>query len=223
LAKFVSTVEKGEFIMPANIKFGDFAIEWLEIVKSRMAKTTHDKYKGNLERHLLPYFKNDQMEKIHPLKIMKFYNCLKTEDVRLDGKKGGLVDRKIKDIHELLTLIYNDALTWEVITKSPMANVKAPKVVNKEIKIYQTEDIKPLIEALNKETVRNRIIIYLASFGMFRKGEITGIDWSDVLFNESKIKIQKSQIQTAGEIILKETKGNKIRIINLPDFVIDDL
>lgn len=79
-----------------------------------------------------------------------------------------------------------------------------------------------LLELLEEAPVKYKTMIYLALFGGMRLGELAGLEWSDIDFDNKILKISKASQYLPGEGTFgKDTKNySSRRIISLPDTVI---
>lgn len=128
-----------------------------------------------------------------------FYNNLKTS--------SGLSDRTIKDIQGTLKSIFNIAIKWGYIAINPHQTIDTIKVKKKPMNYYNNEETHQLIECIKDEPAKVRAVLLLAIDSGCRLGELTGLTWNDIDFNNRKITINKvTQYVNGRGIIEKETK-----------------
>lgn len=95
-----------------------------------------------------------------------------------------------------------------LLNQDPTLNIKRPKK-NKTLPTVLTKDeIKSLINSMNNE--KSKLILSLIYACGLRVSELVNLKLSDLDFNEK-----------VGHI--KQSKGNKDRIFNIPNFLIEDL
>lgn len=72
-------------------------------------------------------------------------------------------------------------------------------------------------------TTGNYAAVMLISFKGMRARETTALRWSDVDFERKRIIVMRTAIETAGGHSFSQTKGKKVRVITIPDIVIEEL
>ncbi|MBP1743820.1 MAG: hypothetical protein H6Q58_798 [Firmicutes bacterium] len=122
----------------------------------------------------------------------------------------GITKEVITDVYNSINLLNNPAL-----------RVKAPIVTKKEAKHYNVEQTEYILQLILSEPIKYRTMITLAIFGGMRQGELTALEWADIDFDNSIVKIDKSLQHLPGQSnFLKGTKNETSRIISVPKSVI---
>lgn len=187
LTKFILSIDSGGYINAPKKSFEKYAEDWLALIQNDITVTTWENYERQLINHIIPYFAKKQIDKIAAINVKQFYKHLLTNDVRLDGKKGPLSARSVKDIHGILNKMFTDAKEWELLEKNILENVKPPAVGNSEAKIYENDkDILDMIVALLKEPLQKQILFLTAMSASMRRGELVGIDFNNVFLKKTK-------------------------------------
>lgn len=226
LAEFTLEIEKGLFIEPAKLTFSDFVERWLkDYGATNLAPKTLHRYKQMLNTRILPAMGHLKVEQIRPTHLLDFYTNLQEDGIREDGKPGALSERTILHHHRLISAIMQDAVEWQVIGSNPASRVKPPKVVKRQMPCYDEEQVSQLLEATDKENLKHQVLIHLALWTGLRRGEIMGIDWSNVNFDKGVLQVsQASQYLPKQGTFTKEPKNeNSNRLLSLPAFLVDML
>lgn len=224
--KFKEEVEAGHYIAPAKFTFSQFVELWKEkYADKQLERKTLYTYMVNLNTRILPAFGNLQLDQIKPLHIVDFLDSLGKEGSRKDNKAGILSSGTIQMNHRVLKNIFSRAVEWKVIKDNPAAEVRKPKVTYKEIIPYDEEEIRAMIQALQKEPFHWRMMITLALTTGMRRGELLGLEWKHIDWKTSVIDVQQSiSISLKGEVIVKEPKTkNSKRKVALPPSVLEEL
>ncbi len=170
--------------------------EWLKIwyddyVVKNVKVSTRTSYEGIINNHLIPNIGSIKLVKLKKEHIEKMYSEL------LDrGKKGkGLSVKSVKNIHIVLHKALKDAYEREIIFRNPASIAKVPTMKNldlekHEIEVYSKEEQTKLVNKASKDMIYGPIIIFALYTGM-RRGEILGLQWSDIDFENRKINICK--------------------------------
>lgn len=224
--RFKEEVEAGNYIAPAKLAFSQFVELWKEkYAVTQLERKTLYTYMVNLKTHILPAFGNLQLDQIKPLHIVDFLDSLGNEGSRKDNKAGALSSGTIQMNHRVLKNIFSRAVEWRIIKVNPAAEVRKPKVVHKEIIPYDENEIRVMLQALQKEPHHWRMMIKLALTTGMRRGELLGLEWKHIDWKAGVIDVQQSvSISLKGEPIIKvpKTKNSK-RKISLPSSVLEEL
>ena len=65
---------------------------------------------------------------------------------------------------------------------------------------------------IEPKNLKYKVAVYIALFGGLRKGEILGLNWDDVNFNESTIRIKRTRMIKPGEGIYEDTPNRAIAL-----------
>ncbi|MDF9844591.1 MULTISPECIES: site-specific integrase [unclassified Paenibacillus] len=224
LVKFKIEVEAGEYIAPEKMNFNAFVGEWRDkYAKEHLEEKTLYTYEVNLRKHIIPVFGHQRLDQIKPLHIVTFLKKLAEPGSRKDGKS--LSSGTIQINHRVLKNIFKRAVEWKVIKDNPAASVQKPKVTSKQNTPYNEQEVKQLLQALQKEPIRWRVMITLAITTGLRRGELLGLEWKHVDLKTGVISVEQSvALSPKGNAHVKDpkTKGSK-RKVSLPASVLEEL
>lgn len=233
LAKFVTEVQNGLVVDGKSLRFSEFTEIWKRDYGSKeLAPTTYKRYCRMLETRLLPYFGHFYINKIRPTDIMKFYDLLEkdTQLVRKSGNNGAktkkpLSGKTILEHHRLLRAMLHKAVYWQLIVANPAERVQAPKARKPKRRSYDDEQTKILLENLEQlsvEETKYKVAIILTVFTGVRLGELMGLEWQDVDFQNGIISINRSSqyLSDMGVFTKTPKTESSIREIAIPEFII---
>lgn len=186
--KYISDLKQGlvngNKIMTLNILFPEwlFNIKKIEVKASTFESyySIYKKYIENLDISDIPL--ND----IKTLKLQGCYNDLR-EQTTINN---------VKKTHKVLNMFFSYAEKEGYIVKNPCNNISLPKenkrvkeILNKKqsFQYYNEDEIKRLKEVFTGHKYEN-IILFALGTGM-RRGEIFGLQWSDIDFKNKEIKV----------------------------------
>lgn len=224
LAKFKIEVEAGEYIAPDKMTFGAFVEEWRDkYAEEHLEEKTLYSYDVNLEKHILPVFKDKRLDQIKPLHVIDFLKRLGEPGVRKGG--GTLASGTIQMNHRVLKNIFSRAVEWKVIKENPVASVQKPKVISKRNTPYNEEEVAKMFHALQKEPIHWRLFATLAVTTGLRRGELLGLEWKHIDLEKGVIDVRQSvSITKAGVPHVKEPKTkNAKRKVAVPASVLTEL
>ena len=105
-----------------------------------------------------------------------------------------LSDTTIHHHHGLISSILACAVQWQIIFSNPCDRVKPPKVSKPDPKYLDENQARHLIECLQDEGVQFRVMIELLMFTGLRRGELLGLEWSDIDFDNKVIQVRRNSL-----------------------------
>lgn len=130
-----------------------------------------------------------------------------------------LSDKTISEYHRLISSILTAAVQWQVIPSNPCGRVKPPRVDRKEAKGLDEYEAAELIQCLQSAPIKYKTAVMLTLYTGMRRGEVCGLDWSDIDFDNNLVSITKSVVYTTNTGLQEgqtKTKSSQ-RVINIPD------
>ncbi|WP_129691476.1 tyrosine-type recombinase/integrase [Gottfriedia acidiceleris] len=227
--KFSESIATGEYIEPSRNKkltFEKFAMEWFEKVAiSELKPNTIKMHESNLKSRLIPKFGKMYLDEITVKMISDYVHDLSKEGSRLDGKKGPLSKGSIKMIVQVIKSIFQYAVSLEEIRKDPTVNIKVKLNGNKTNVPYSASEVQQLLSSLQSEPFIWQVYIELALNTGARRGELTGLEWKHVNWEEKTLSIEQTlSFSKNGQPIITDPKSNSgIRIIPLNDDILSIL
>ncbi len=224
LAAFITEVENNKYIAPSKLTLAEFSKRWLrDYVNVNLSPKTAQVYRDKLNDRILPALGHLKLEQIKPLHIIDFYSNLQENGIRNDGKPGGLSAATIQQYHRVLSSILKHAVDWKLISENPTSSVKPPKLKKPQLICLDEVQTAQMLEALANEPLKYQVFITLGVLTGLRRGEILGLEWSAVNFNERTINVtQASQIISGQGIVTTAPKtASSNRVITVPEVVIN--
>lgn len=120
----------------------------------------------------------------------------------------GFAPKTIRNYRSTLNTVLKMALYDEIISKNPLEVVKAPASEQKEVFVYETNEIEQLI---SKATGQFKNILQFNFFAGLRGSELIALRWNDIDFDDKTIRVD-TRIREGKEDI---TKSKKIRILDM--------
>lgn len=178
-----------------DIRFEDFIKIYLDCTQNRHSKGHRANIEYMLRSRLSPFFKNAVIRQIFPENIHKLFAQL---------KKKGLENATINRYHQVLSSMFTEAIQLGFATSNPLNKIKKlpESDKRKEFNYLDKVEIEKLLNACSDEFYP---IAAVAIFTGMRKGELCGLKWSDIDFNENLIFVKRSYTEN--------TKGKATRIV----------
>ena len=148
-----------------------------------------------LNVHLLPAFRTRRLDEIT------------NEDIQ--QLKHSLRERSPKTVNNVLTVLsvlLKKAVEWDVLDRLP-CTVRLVRAVKPSMGFYGFDEYERLVEAAKALGPVTHLIVLLGGEAGLRCGEIIGLEWRDVNFENRQLCIQRSEWR--GHITAP--KGGRIR------------
>lgn len=217
LRQFIYEVETGEHTNLGNVLFKDLVEDWREKHAATLAIRTQQGYESNLNLRILPHFGHMKASNIKKIHVQNFFDEIKKDGVRLDGKQNKLSSSHINNHHTLLSSIFTFAVDRGYFKDSPIKGVKKLKAEKKKMNIYEKSDIAELVNRLDTTPPMWRSLVILAVISGARAGELVGLEWKHVNFERETIRIEQALTLKKGEgVKVKSTKTDRSRIVSVP-------
>lgn len=223
--KFKNEVLSGNYVKVDKMLFKDFAKQWEKDFASTLALTTYGNHQRKLNLHINPVIGHMRMDQINSFHLMSIIRDMK----RYDGKDEPLTYHAKQDVYRTLKSIFKYAVKWGIISKNPMDGVEKPRPsdtdeIDKEMQVYEESEIETLMHLLQSEPISWRMMFTLALAAGLRKGELLGLEWKDVDFENQQIYIHQTIVFTNKGPHIKTTKTKKSkRYVTLPQSVMNEL
>lgn len=221
LNKILNQIETNTFIVPDKLTVSEFIQEWFrEIVQPNLKDTTIDGYRYFIDGHIIPGIGAINLQKLQPINIQQFYTK-ELESGRLDGK-GGLSPKSVLNIHRILKKSLNYALKVQMISRNVAEFVEVPKQKKYNAAFLNEQQVKEMLEALKDSNAYIPALLGV-SLGL-RRGEVFGLRWMDINFNNSTISIKQTLVNTRNGLQFQSPKSETSnRVIIAPQKVVEEL
>lgn len=187
---FMEQVKKG-MVVNRKIRFEEAFDEWIAFAEE-MNIITHasaKRYKTcrpRLVKELGHYYLSDLRKK----DIQAFIKKIGTGD----KKNKGASEKSQKNYKTVISNIYKYAIDNEYVFDNPCKDIKIVKKETKPRQIYSVEEVQTILNLMADEPLKYFLFHILAFFCGFRRGELLGLEWGDISFEERKIKIRRASL-----------------------------
>ena len=171
------------------VLFNDFLMDWLKMMKSRVAITTYANYEIVITRRIVPYFEPlhytlQDLEQ-HPKYIQDFYQH------ELDR---GVTANTVIHYHANIRKCLQYAFQIGMIRSNPADRVERPRKEKFKSEVYKAEELEQLFAAIQGDPAEFGVI--MAAFYGLRRSEIVGLKWDAIDFENKTISIQHTVVST---------------------------
>lgn len=94
--------------------------------------------------------------------------------------------------HHTISTILSRAVKWGYLQSNPADNTEKPTLDRREAAYLEEADARRLLELLQEEPIRWRVVITFDLFSGLRRGELLGLRWQDVDLDAHTITVRQT-------------------------------
>jgi len=198
-------VDRGLWMPTKNIPiFSKVAKEWLKYKKPNLRSSTWSAYEGHTQNH----FKDLDQLKLNRITVSTI------EKYITDRQNEGMHILTLRKILVSLGQILSYAVRHRYLDHNPLKEAERPKghgkVKSKKIRVLPPTEINDLINAVSDQ--KYKTLFRLAIMSGARQGELLGLKWSDIDWENSQIHIHRTFNCQCWFDVKTETSNRKINI-----------
>lgn len=198
--------------------------DWLDLwyqgyKKPNLRPNTQMSYERRIYQHIIPALGGIQLDKLTTGDIQQFYTHLK-QNGRLLRKElygEGLSDQTVRGIHTTLHAALDKAVEEKLIFRNPADSCKLPSAKAREMQVLTPEEIQRLLIQAREDGCYELLLLELAT-GL-RRGEILALQWGDLNFRTSALRVERQVHRVKGELVVSPPKtkaGNRTVLLPAP-------
>ena len=210
-----------------RMTLGEWLDKWLdEYMIFTIRESTLDSYRAMVKNQVKPFIGGKQIASLTTADMQKFYNKIKKEGrVRehpIHGKT--LADSMVRGVHMMLHEALDVAVRERLLVKNPTNGTTVPKCNYPEKQILGDDQLETFLKAIKGHEYWCDFFYVEVMTGL-RRGEICGLKWQDVNFEENKLQVKRSvSVKKGGGVSIGETKTETgVRSILMPPSVAEVL
>lgn len=209
LSDQLANLNRGKWVDPnaGRLAFGEFAEEWLQ-TKTRVKTKTLQGYRSLLNSRILPTFARTPLSRISKSMVTSWVRSMVND---------GLSPSRIRQAHQCLAAILEEAADEGLIGRNPARKVELPRQAEPHHRFLTPEQVTRLAEAMPDHQART--IVYLLAYGGIRWGELAAIRRGRVDVLGRRIEIVESISELSGQLSFGTPKTHRRRTIHIPGFV----
>ncbi len=185
--------------------FAVFTESWLTLKKLEWRHSQIETVNGMLDTHILPAFEDEQLSQITKKQILEFRLKL-SQHKKQDGT--GLSASRINHIMNCVRMILNDAAD-QFRFESPFRNIKPLPLERPEIEPFNLDEVYRIITAAPEDF---KPYFTLRFFTGLRTGEIDGLRWKDIDFNNRTIHVEQALVRQRVEKVKTQSSRRAIQM-----------
>jgi len=226
--KYEYEMATGQYIEPNKDTLVGFLETYYRLTKHNWVETTQSLYRMYIDVHIKPYFKEMKLADVKPIILDEFYNIRMTEKrkyyCKMEKKEKERAPVSINTANKLNTFLkaaFNYAIENNLLRKNPTAGIQLGKNIDFEPEVYNNTQFLKLLSFVHGKD--EEIPIVLGAGCGFRRGEICGLRWKNIDFENCKISVEKTEVRFDKNLEKSPKSKASKRVIFAPPYVIETL
>jgi len=153
---------------------------WLATKKSQLRLASVEQYYRMSRSFIEPQLGSIRLKDLGPGRIQEFYDML---------SKSGKGSRTIKVVHCILRSCLEHAKQLGLVGRNPAEYCKVPKSPKMEMSIWDEDQVNKFLVFIHGH--RNENLYYLVLATGMRRGELLGLKWQDVDWDNHRLLIRR--------------------------------
>ena len=206
LTEVSSAIDHGDYLEDSGLTLGQWLTMWQRDYMGNVKLSTADTYEMQIRVHIIPVLGDVKLTALRMPMIQRLYNR-KLEE--------GLSPKSIKNIHGCLHKALSIAVRIGYLSKNPADNCILPRVEMSEIHPLDAPELSKLLAYLKGH--EHEALIVTAIFTGLRSGELLGLTWDCVDFQNGLIRVTKQLAQPrrkGDHDLLADVDGRDLIFVN---------
>lgn len=210
--KMKNEISEGTFIERNKTLMKEHLNTWVN-TNPDITLQTKKLYERYIVNHINPELGNIEISKLSPKMIQNFVGKLNEK-----GLASGTVKRIFNVVHASL----NTAYQMELINKNVASKIKKPvERRTKEIVVWDIDQVKYFLNFIEGKT-RYAIAFKIALHTGMRQGEILGLRWKDIDFQNKMLSIRQT-VSHDGKLKHGAKTKLSVRTIYIGEYLLEEL
>jgi integrase len=224
LAKALSDLNRGSFIVPHKLTVGGWLDTWLQDYKKPSVRpVTYDSYTTMVRHHLKPSLGHILLKDLRPDQLQRFSNA---------KQDAALSPRTIRYIHTVLRGALKQALKNQLVTRNVSEATTLPGGRAPKMRLLTLEQVNQFLTAVKDDRLFSAIFLELGTG--IRRGEILALRWRDRDLKAGMLHIRQTLVRVRNhdtphgdrktQLLFQEPEtDHSRRTIPIPEDVIEAL
>ncbi len=203
LKKALDESQKLDFTRTGKYTVNQWMEEWFEnVCKIKVRPSSHQTYRGYIDHHIAPHIGKIPIEKLSTMDLQKLCRKLmdkgRVERIESEKQPKGLSAKTVRNIMQVISSAMDFAVAQKIITGNPCKAVELPKAEKQEMQTIPAEQLQAFLQEAKATGVYEMYYIELST-GL-RRGELLGLKWPDIDWNNGIITVRRQIARVNGEI-----------------------
>ncbi len=182
LLELLAEIHSGAYREPKPICFSEFSDKWLETyARPKVKPSTWATYRIIVQQRLKPAFGKLPLTHLTSEAIEDFLSAA--------VHKQKLAPKTVNNTLILLKTMLKSAKKWGYLKENPAEEIERLRIEPREMDFLTPKEIRELLEASDEPY---RTLFLTAVLTGMRRGELFGLQWGDIDWNQGRIHVRRS-------------------------------
>src|SRR5215218_2120714 len=211
LTEAISNRDKGLVFDAGNLSVAEYLDRWLQGIEDSIGERTWKRHESIVRLHLKPAIGSTKLAVLSPLQVQSLYRA---------KSRTHLAPGSVKRIHTTLHKALKQAVRWQMIPRNPCDSVDAPKGYRGEIKPFDKEQVRVLLNTARESQPRLYALYVLGVTVGLRQSELIGLQWGELDLSGGRLTVKRSVFK--GKVSTPKTARGS-RTVKLTGLAVDAL
>lgn len=194
-------LDEGLPAVPERETVGTYLDRWLlDVAKPGLRASTYKSYESYVRLHLKPTLGHHRLARLGPQHVQAMLN---------EKLAAGLAPRTVQYIRSILRRSLGQALKWGLVARNVATLVDPPKGRRAEVRPLTPEQARQFLTVVQGDRLEALYSVAVA-LGL-RQGEALGLQWDDIDFTSSTLRVRRALQRIDGKLQLVEPKTERSR------------
>lgn len=211
-AEAIAAMRKGTYVARQDITVAVYLRQWIDGHAVELKASTAKTYRDKIETYLIPTLGHEKVQTLSPGRLSLVFKTMVEQGGRgaVHGKGGRpLSPRTVEFARAVLRKAMQDAIVDRLIDVNPVVGSKRPRPVKPKHTTWTAEQVRAFLDT--EEESRLHPLWFLAFATGMRRGELTGLIWSDIDLDEGIVSVNRSVTQLGKERVATTPKNHERR------------
>ncbi|AWN22469.1 hypothetical protein DKM44_03815 [Deinococcus irradiatisoli] len=193
--------DENALVDPSRLTVGEYLEQWLKDTSADFKATTRQKRADVIKLYLVPHIGKKSLQKLTPLDVQNLQTTLLSTPRQTGGEP--LKPATVAGAMTLLNTALKHALQLGLLYRNPADAVKRVRVLKRDFQVWEPSEVQRLIVAVQHSRLYG--LVYLALTTGMRRGELCGLQWSDI--NRGVITVHHNCVLVGNKATLTTPKS----------------
>lgn len=189
----------------AEIYYDKYIVDWLKGKRYSISQQTYQVNESYIRNQIIPLLGDYSLSQLNPMILQQFINEL------IDK---GLANSSVKRIFSIVHSSLDMAEKMQLIPKNYASFVHKPKLRRKELQVWDVREVQHFLTLASKDPY-TYMAFHLALLTGMRQGEILGLRWIDIDFENQLLFVRQTLSHDGKEFIPGAKTASGVRSIAL--------
>ncbi|BEP13299.1 site-specific integrase [Acidothermaceae bacterium B102] len=196
LRQALSEIDRGTYVAPGRSTVGSFLLEDYLPTQAHLRASTLRTYEMYLRLHVVPHVGHLDLAEIRPHHFQLMFSELAGSQL--------LSSQTVRHVHSIVRRAFNRAVDWGRLPISPLRGIDLRVPPRRSLTTWSPEQVRTFLEAI--EDMRDGCLFRVALLTGLRRGELLGLRWVDVRWEQRTIQITQALVEVGSSVTLSPPK-----------------